>query len=144
MPSRDDTPDADDSAVLPDRDRSGKQEQEQEQARDSQKQEQNQHHEQPQTPLEYTTSFDPATDSASERVILTIAALTDTAPEDLPPLLRVIDPDALDRVVERAATNAAAGEQEVWFAYAGFDVGLNSTGTITVRGEADTVDAPPV
>ncbi|OIB55617.1 HalOD1 output domain-containing protein [Natrialba sp. SSL1] len=84
-------------------------------------------------PLEYTTGFDPTTDSVSERVVLTIAALTDTRPAELPALAHVIDPDALDRVFEHAAAKADAGEQELWFTYAGFDVGLHSAGTVTVR-----------
>ncbi|ELY90141.1 hypothetical protein C483_11543 [Natrialba hulunbeirensis JCM 10989] len=94
-------------------------------------------------PLEYTTNFDPITDSASERVVVTIAALTDTRPAELPALAHIIDPDALDRVFEHAATKADAGEQEVWFTYAEFDVGLHSTGTLTVRsatGSATSTD----
>ncbi|ELZ06456.1 hypothetical protein C482_01520 [Natrialba chahannaoensis JCM 10990] len=89
-------------------------------------------------PLEYTTSFDPTADSPSEHVILTIAALTDIRPAQLPALAHVIDPDALDRVYEHATTKVDAGEQEVWFTYAGFDVGLHSSGTLTVRSATVT------
>lgn len=91
--------------------------------------------------LDYTTTFDPATDSASEAVITTIAALTDTEPTELAPLARIIDPDALDALVERGATNDDRGVQELWFTYAGFDVGLRSDGELSVQRATTSTDA---
>ncbi|WP_323172932.1 HalOD1 output domain-containing protein [Natrialba sp. PRR66] len=82
--------------------------------------------------LDYTTTFDPTTDCASETVIITVAALTDSTPVDLPALARVIDPDALDALLDRAARDDDRGVQELWFTYAGFDIGLRSDGKLRI------------
>ncbi|ELY97828.1 HalOD1 output domain-containing protein [Natrialba asiatica] len=82
--------------------------------------------------LDYTTTFDPTVDRASETVIITVAALTDSTPVDLPALARVIDPDALDALLDRAARDDDRGVQELWFTYAGFDIGLRSNGKLRI------------
>lgn len=61
-------------------------------------------------------------------VVLTVAALHDCDPTDLPPLLNAVDPDALVRLV----THDATGETLTRFDYADCSVTVRSTGEITV------------
>ncbi|NUB90276.1 hypothetical protein HTZ84_16605 [Haloterrigena sp. SYSU A558-1] len=78
----------------------------------------------------YTTTFDPDVgERASEAVITAVAALTGNRPVDLEPLYEAIDPDALDSLVDHAR-RADAGAHELWFPYAGYEIGVRSDGRI--------------
>lgn len=65
--------------------------------------------------------------SASEQVIQTIANQSNTDALDLPPLFDTLDPDALDTLVREM------NEGEISFAYAGYNITVNSRGAIEVE-----------
>jgi hypothetical protein len=74
-------------------------------------------------------SFDSADDTKpSDRVVRSVAALTDTDPVDLPALYDAIDPGALDRIFD-GGTDA---ELSICFTYAGTEVSLSETGELEV------------
>lgn len=64
----------------------------------------------------------------STAVVLTVAALHDCDPTDLPPLLNAVDPDALARLVTHDATT----ETVTTFVYADCTVTVRSNGDISV------------
>ncbi|AFZ74026.1 HalOD1 output domain-containing protein [Natronobacterium gregoryi] len=64
-------------------------------------------------------------------VVSTVADATESAPCDLPPLARVIDPDALNALF---ASGSTTGDTTVQFQYVGH--------TVVVTGEGD-VDVSP-
>ena len=66
-----------------------------------------------------------------------VADATGREPTKLEPLVRAVDPDALNALFDGRAP--AQGETAVSFGYAGCDVTVRGTGTIVVR--VDTV--PP-
>jgi len=68
-------------------------------------------------------------DRASIGVVEAVAAATDRDAGSLPPLGRVIDPDALDDFLGRG------GDVEVSFEYAGTEVTVQGDGTVFVTGE---------
>ena len=78
----------------------------------------------------YVTTFDPDSgERASEAVITAVAALTGSRPIDLEPLYEAVDPDALDSLIDHAQ-RTDAGTHELWFAYAGYEIGVRSDGRI--------------
>ena len=78
----------------------------------------------------YVTTFDPdAGEPASEAVVAAVAAVSGAPTVDLEPLYEVLDPDALDSLIEHAR-RTDAGTHELQFAYAGYDVGVRSDGRI--------------
>lgn len=82
---------------------------------------------------DYVTTFDPASERASEAVVTAVAALTDTDPTDLAPLYDVVEPDAVDSLCDHAQW---VGDDDIvhrlWFPYEGFDVCVRSDGRIRV------------
>ncbi|ELY65700.1 HalOD1 output domain-containing protein [Natrinema versiforme] len=84
------------------------------------------------------TTFDPASDRPSEAVVTAVAALRETEPADLPPLYEVVDPDALDSLVEHAQRVGDAGTHQVWFTYETFDIGVRTDGEIRIRDATAT------
>ena len=79
------------------------------------------------------TTFDPAERRASEAVVSAVATRLEADPVELAPLYDVVDPDALDDLIEHAQRGDADGMQLVWFTYEGFDVGVESDGRIRIR-----------
>jgi len=67
--------------------------------------------------------------AASMRVVRRVARETGADTAELPPLYDSIDPDALDAVVESAATTS------VTFTYAGYDVTVDADGTVSTAPE---------
>lgn len=65
----------------------------------------------------------------SVTIVETVAAATDRAPTELPPLQNHVDPDALDALITRGKSAAVA----VSFTYAGTAVVVKSSGCIEVR-----------
>lgn len=76
----------------------------------------------------------------STAVVLTVAAIHDCDPTDLPPLVTVVDPDALVRLVTHDTTTEAT----ITFAYADCTVTVRSDGdiTVTVRSDSDITVTP--
>ncbi|MFD1589295.1 HalOD1 output domain-containing protein [Halorientalis brevis] len=72
--------------------------------------------------------------SPSRKVIHETAARKDVAPTDLPPLHRVIDPDALDALFD-PTVNAARMDGTTTFEYAGYDVTVHADGYVEVTLE---------
>jgi hypothetical protein len=85
----------------------------------------------------HVTTFDPADERPSEALVAAVAAFRGSDPAELSPLYGVVEPDALDSLVEHANRVDAAGSHRVWFTYEGFDVGVRSDGRIRLR-EAST------
>lgn len=72
--------------------------------------------------------------SASGSIVETIAAREGVDPVDLEvPLYDAVDPDALDRLVERASDGRASLQVE--FSYCGYDVSVTSDGAVHVTVE---------
>lgn len=76
-------------------------------------------------PPEFEVSFDPAADRPSEVLIRAVAVATNEEPTGLPPLGRVVDPDALD-----ACADADRAPVTVRFSYAGYRVVVSTDGAI--------------
>ncbi len=74
--------------------------------------------------LTYDISSD---ERPSEAVVYAVATLTETSPLDLSPLYDAIDPDHLDGLIERWATETG-DEQSLSFSYNGC--------TVTIDGES--------
>ncbi|OAQ52976.1 hypothetical protein HTG_09100 [Natrinema mahii] len=83
--------------------------------------------------LEFVTTFDPDSEPASEAVVTAVAAVRDSQPAALEPLHAVVDPDALDSLVDHADRVDTAGSHQVWFTYEGLDVGVRTDGEIRLR-----------
>lgn len=66
----------------------------------------------------------------SERIVRTVATVTNTDPIDLPTLYGAVDPDALDTLVDGMAMG------EVTFTYAGCEVTVTDEETIRLNGAA--------
>lgn len=64
--------------------------------------------------------------TATERVVQSVATYTDTDPLDLPPLYHAIDPDALEASIE------SRSDVEIQFQYAGHSVAVRSDGIVEV------------
>lgn len=71
----------------------------------------------------------------SDTLVDAVAALTDTAPADLPPLDTRINVAALDALWETAADRPTDGC--LTFTYGGYVVVARSTGTVFLRETAD-------
>ena len=83
----------------------------------------------------YVTTFDPAGERASEAVVTAVSALAGSKPVDLDPLYEVVEPDALDSLVEHAQ-RGDTGTHRLRFTYEGYDVGVRSDGRIRIRDDS--------
>lgn len=81
----------------------------------------------------YLASFDSERESIREVVVAVIAVVSETPPLELPSLSRVLEADAVERLVEAAVTDPADGDVHVSFTYTGWDVTVHSYGIIAVR-----------
>ena len=75
--------------------------------------------------------------SASHAVIEAVAEregidITELEPPQFEPLYTVVDPDALDRIFDRADDETASINGVVQFTYAGYDVSVHSDGRVEV------------
>ncbi|MEF8800405.1 MAG: HalOD1 output domain-containing protein [Halolamina sp.] len=80
-----------------------------------------------------------ANGTIAEQIVEKVANTADTDVLDQPPLYDVIDPDALDALVE------AMSDGEVSFIYAGYEVTVESDRTVTLdelRSGYQTVGTP--
>lgn len=81
----------------------------------------------------YVVTFDPAAERASDAIVAAIATLVDEDPSALTPLFEVVEPDAIDSLVEHAQRADADEPHELWFGYEGFDVGVRTDGEVRIR-----------
>lgn len=79
----------------------------------------------------HTSTFDTTTQRVSEELLLTIAALENTDPLEMPLLSDSVDPDALDTFVSTAANRYTDGRVE--FEYEGYHVRVTTDGTIALE-----------
>lgn len=63
----------------------------------------------------------------TELIVETVAALSNTPVEELPPLYEALDPDALDQLFDHGNTQAL----KIRFQYQGFQITLDSDGVAT-------------
>ncbi|OVE83619.1 HalOD1 output domain-containing protein [Natronolimnobius baerhuensis] len=78
------------------------------------------------------TTLDYHHDSPSLRIVDALAAVTDTDPLDLDPLYNVVDPEALDQIVN--SDGDQVDHLSVQFVYDGHDVQVRGDGSIAVDG----------
>jgi len=81
----------------------------------------------------YRASFDSDSRSTTEAVISTVGVVSETKPLELPPLYSVIDPDALEGMVQPAVRGPSNGDSHVTFTYVDHTVTVHSYGIITVQ-----------
>ena len=81
--------------------------------------------------------FDPATESAAETVIQTVATQLDTTRDELDSLEDIVDRAALDRIVRSVAMRSGSTHAEVTLRYHGYTVTVNAYGTVEVAPHAD-------
>jgi hypothetical protein len=84
----------------------------------------------------YQAVFDPGTQLASEAVLTTVAEAASTEPLDLPPLYGSVDPDSLDALLGERDRPFPTEGVAVSFAYAGFAVEIDGSGTVGVSSNA--------
>lgn len=81
----------------------------------------------------YRASFDSDSKSVCEAVVSTVAVISETRPTELPPLYSVIDPDALETVVESTGPGPSSSDTHVSFTFDGYTVTVHSYGIVAVR-----------
>lgn len=79
------------------------------------------------------TTYDWSTMTPSTGVIETIAVAADREPMAIDPLYETLDPDALDRLIRSSETQSNDEGTTVQFVFAGYDVTVQSNGTVAVR-----------
>lgn len=63
----------------------------------------------------YRTSFDSTTDSVAMAVVLSVAAVEETNPKELPSLSTLVDCDALETLIQPRETQSAGKDRRVTF-----------------------------
>ena len=82
----------------------------------------------------YRASFDSDSEGASSAVVSAVAAVAGTSPVEMPPLYSVVDPDALETLVDGpAVSRRSSSDTHVSFPYNGYDVTVCDDGTVTVE-----------
>lgn len=82
--------------------------------------------------------------SPSLHVVQQVAASKGVDPADLdPPLHEVLDPDALDTLVQSAAHTASGDETTIEFVYRDRRVRIDSAGTVDVTDIDQRTDSSP-
>jgi len=82
----------------------------------------------------YRTAFDGRSESVSTVVTSLVASVSDTDLLDLPSLYSIVDPDALDALMNPASSGNSFGDTCVTFTLDDHDVAVHSYGVVTVRG----------
>ena len=85
--------------------------------------------------LVYRAEYDPETKAPSVAVVDVVERVCDEDPAE--PLYAVVDPDALDSLLESRSTRDRRGPPSVSFPYAGARVTVTADGRITVRPGAN-------
>ena len=82
--------------------------------------------------------------SPSTRIVTRIAAAEGVEPTALePPLYDVVDPDALDRLVESSADGPIDADATITFTYHSYRVNVDGAGTVDVRPSNGSTDSSP-
>lgn len=81
----------------------------------------------------YRTQFDVYTRPAIEAILSAVVAATGNDSLELPPLNSVIDPDALDALLDSPAYGASEQRLTVTFEYADCQVTAKAHGTVVVE-----------
>jgi hypothetical protein len=80
-----------------------------------------------------TTGFDPGEDSVTAVLLDTIASFEGRSPDELPPLVDVVDPEALDALFRyRARDDHPVPTHVMRFEYDDYQVQVHSEGVIRV------------
>ena len=94
--------------------------------------------------LEFAVEFDPQSETyrlqfdmdsqlPSEAVISVVAHASGDDPLNMPPIFRVVDPDALDSIFPTTDTGARRPGTAVTFRYLDFEVTVHSQGAVDLR-----------
>jgi hypothetical protein len=81
----------------------------------------------------YHARYDSLVTPPSVAVVLLVAGITGTRPTQLDPLHDDVDPNALDLLLARPASNTQRGDVQVTFTYLSFEVTVYSYGSIELR-----------
>lgn len=85
----------------------------------------------------YRTSFDSTTDSVALAVVLSVAAVEETNPQELPSLSSIVDWNALEALIQPEETQSEK-DRHVTFNFVGYQVTVHSYGIIAVRPAHDS------
>lgn len=69
--------------------------------------------------------------AVSTKLVQRVAAVTDQTVTELPPLYETIDPEALDAVIDSAATDESS--LEVQFTYSGCQISVSGAGAVRIE-----------
>lgn len=81
----------------------------------------------------YRTSFDSTTDSVGLAVVLSVAAVEETNPQELPSLSSIVDWNALETLMQPNETQSSGKDRHVTFNFVGYQVTVHSYGIIAIR-----------
>lgn len=87
----------------------------------------------PGSPEREPDHLDTQCSSVSEKVVQKVAEQEGTDPVDLPPLYEVIDPLALDRLVDSSESTNESSLQSARFTYQGYTLTITGGGTIRLQ-----------
>ena len=83
-----------------------------------------------------------ATPSVAVAVATAVADRTGVEATALPPLSEVVDPDALDRIFERATVGPGGVPTEVRFEYCGVEVVVGGDRSVTIGPAGESGETP--
>lgn len=89
---------------------------------------------------EFRARFDSSAGSPSTTVVSVVAAITGDEFDQLDSLYEAVDPEALDRLLTDPADDQYEGDRSVRFTYHGFEIRIQSYGTVRVRPLASDGD----
>ena len=90
-----------------------------------------------QSSIDHQAAYEWTSVTPSAATLETLAAVTGTDELDLAPLYQSIDPDALDTLVGVRPDGRVAGQTEVAFTHEGYDVVVDSGGTVRLSAADD-------
>ncbi len=89
-----------------------------------------------------TAGFDPGEDSVTAVLLDTIASCDERSPDELPPLVDVVDPEALDSLFRyRPGADQPVPEYAMRFEYDDYQVHVRSDGVIRVGSSGRCLSA---
>lgn len=81
----------------------------------------------------YRAAFDGSAESPSTAVVSVVATVADRDPLEMESLYSVVDPDALDTLMNPVRADPSRGDTHVGFTLDGHEVTVHSYGVISVR-----------
>lgn len=94
----------------------------------------------------YRVEFATEEGEPSTTIVKAIAAILGRKQDELDPLYYVVEPDALDSIVQPTVRGDHHGDVEISFTYHGFDVAVKSYGIVEIqdsRSDGPSSDAAP-